>query len=180
MQALEAALRHRDPEATFFCSPTGLRAGTYWLPQLADAIAQATIFVLLIGDKGLGPWQVDEYYEARDRRIPVVLLLLEGQPAPGLPFLRQLTWIVTPDPSCESTVIRLIDATAGGATQARELWRHAAPYRGLEAMTESDSDFFFGRDRETFEALRKLAREPPENRRDSLSFSATPVLANRR
>ena len=27
-----------------------------------------------------------------------------------------------------------------------ELWRHTAPYRGLAAMTEADSDFFFGRD----------------------------------
>jgi hypothetical protein len=41
-----------------FFAPTG----GYWMPQLADAIAQA-IFVLLVGEKGLGPWQVDEYYE---------------------------------------------------------------------------------------------------------------------
>ena len=62
--------------------------------------------MLLVGEKGLGPWQVLEYYEALDRRVkspdfPVVLVLLEGQPAPGLPFLRQLHWIVTADPASE-------------------------------------------------------------------------------
>ena len=26
----------------------------------------------------------------------------------------------------------------------RELWRYTSPYRGLEAMEEKDSDYFFG------------------------------------
>ena len=52
-----------------------------------------------------------EYYEALDRRVkqpdfPVVLVLLEGQPAPGLPFLRQLHWIDTPDPASEKSIAR--------------------------------------------------------------------------
>jgi hypothetical protein len=59
-----------------------------WLPELARAIAEASVFVLLIGEKGIGPWQVIEYYEALDRRVkendfPVVLVLLAGQPARG-------------------------------------------------------------------------------------------------
>src|SRR5215475_6231872 len=113
MQGLEAALKRKDPDSTIFFAPTSLRAGGYWLTQLADAIADATVFVLLVGDKGLGPWQVDEYYEARDRRVPVVLVLLEGQPAPGLPFLRTLHWIVTPEPSSDLCLARLMDAAAG-------------------------------------------------------------------
>ncbi len=59
--------------------------------------------MLLVGKNGLGPWQVIEYYEALARRVkaraqrakapdqglephelPVVLVLLEGEPAPGL------------------------------------------------------------------------------------------------
>jgi hypothetical protein len=51
--------------------------------------ARVAVFVLLVGEHGLGSWQIDEHYEARDRRVVVVLALLEGQPAPGLPFLRQ-------------------------------------------------------------------------------------------
>ncbi len=44
-----------------------------------------------------------------------------------------------------------------GGTTPRELWRHTAPYRGLAAMTEFDSDYFFGRGRETVETIGALA-----------------------
>jgi hypothetical protein len=69
-----------------------------------SAIAEATAFVLLIGEKGIGPWQIMEYYEALDRRVkehdfPVVLVLLDGQQAPGLPFLRQLHWVIAANPA---------------------------------------------------------------------------------
>src|SRR5262249_61461977 len=42
----------------------------------------------------------------------------------------------------------------------RQLWRHTAPYRGLAAMGEADSDFFFGRTRETVEVIRALEAAP--------------------
>jgi hypothetical protein len=95
MQLLEAALRRKDADAHIFFAPKSLRAGGYWLPQLAKEIAEATAFVLLVGEKGLGPWQVAEYYEAIDRRVkeqnfPVVLVLLDGQPAHrALPWPRR-------------------------------------------------------------------------------------------
>ena len=128
-QAFEEALRRKDAEAQVFFAPKSLRAGGYWLKQLADEIAQANAFVLLIGEKGLGRWQFDEYCEARDRRVPVVLVLLEGQPAPGLPMLRQLHWIVTAEPASEQTVARVLASTESDTTQPQELWRHTAPYR---------------------------------------------------
>jgi len=85
MQSLQDALRRTDPQADVFFAPKSLRAGGYWLPSLAEAIADSTAFVLLVGEKGLGPWQIIEYYEALDRRVkepgyPVVLILLEGGP----------------------------------------------------------------------------------------------------
>jgi TIR domain len=94
-ERLEAALKRGDPDAHVFFAPKTLRAGGYWLPTLSDEIAEATAFVLLVGEHGLGPWQVLEYYEALDKRakspdFPLVVMLREGQPAPGLPFLRQL------------------------------------------------------------------------------------------
>ena len=99
MQSLEAALRHKDPEAHVYFAPKSERAGGFWLPSLAHEIAEATVFVLLVGEKGVGPWQVLEYNEALARRVkepafPLVPVVLDGQPAPGLPFLRQLHWIV--------------------------------------------------------------------------------------
>jgi formylglycine-generating enzyme required for sulfatase activity len=161
-QAFEDALRRKDAEAQVFFAPKSLRAGGYWLKQLADEIARANAFVLLIGEKGLGRWQFDEYCEARDRRVPVVLVLLEGQPAPGLPMLRQLHWIVTAEPASEHTVARVLASTESDSTQPQELWRHTAPYRGLAAMTESDVDLFFGRNTETVEVIKALAAAQSE------------------
>ena len=111
-----------------------------------------------------------EYYQALERRVddrrvkqldfPIVLLLLEGQPAPGLPFLRQLHWVITADPTSEKSLAQVVDAAAGRGPLPGELWRHTAPYRGLSAMTESDADYFFGRGRETAEVIGALAATP--------------------
>jgi hypothetical protein len=85
-------------------------------------------------------WQTLEYYEAHDKHVkspgfPVVLMLLAGNAAPGLPFLRQLHWIVTADPTSEKDVARHIDVTAGTRAQVGELWRYTSPYRGLSAAS---------------------------------------------
>jgi hypothetical protein len=80
----------RNPDAHIFFAPKSLRAGNYFLPELAKEITQSTAFVILVGEKGVGQWQVIEYYEAFDRRVkepdyPVILILHAGQAAPGLP-----------------------------------------------------------------------------------------------
>jgi hypothetical protein len=67
-QALKAALEHKDSDAHIFFAPEGMRAGGFWKPQLAKEIEKSTAFILLVGEKGLGDWQVMEYYEALDRR----------------------------------------------------------------------------------------------------------------
>ena len=131
----------------------------------AQELAEATAFILLVGERGVGEWQLPEYAEALDRRVkspdfPVVLMLLEGQTAPGLPFLRQLHWIVTANPASEKDVARLFDAASGSGTRPGELWRYTSPYRGLIAMEEKDSDYFFGRKDETIEVLSVLAEAP--------------------
>jgi formylglycine-generating enzyme required for sulfatase activity len=165
-ERLKAAIERQDLGARVFFAPINLRAGGFWSAQLAQEIADATAFALLVGERGLGQWQVFEYDEALDKRVkspdfPVVLMLLEGQAAPGLPFLRRLHWIVTPDPASEKDVARLIDAAVSGRhTRPGELWRYTLPYRGLVAMEEKDSDYFFGRDRETVEVLNALALAP--------------------
>jgi formylglycine-generating enzyme required for sulfatase activity len=167
MQALKAAVQRRDADAHIFFAPDSMRAGGFWQQQLADEIAQSTAFVLLVGETGVGPWQVMEYYEALDRRAkepdyPLILILSEKtvkRAAPGLPFVRQLHWVLTEDPASEATVGKLIDSASGPATRPRELWRYTRPYRGLEAMTEANSDFFFGRRRETVEVINVLAGE---------------------
>jgi formylglycine-generating enzyme required for sulfatase activity len=164
-ERLVAEISRKDAKASIFFAPKSLRPGTYWMPTLAKEIAEATAFVLLIGKNGLGPWQTLEYQEAIDRSrkepdFAVVPVLLDRVPAPGLPFLRQLHWIITPDPASELSVAQVIDAASGGGAPPGELWRHTAPYRGLSAMTESDAEFFFGRGRETVEVIGALATTP--------------------
>jgi formylglycine-generating enzyme required for sulfatase activity len=166
-ERLKAALERKDTDAYVFFAPSSLRAGGFWSRTLADEIARADAFILLVGERGVGNWQVLEYDEALDRRVkssdfPVILVLLEGQIAPGLPFLRQLHWIVTPDPASEKDLARLFDAASGTSTRPGKLWRYTSPYRGLAAMEEKDSDYFFGRGRETIDVLSVLADAPDQ------------------
>jgi formylglycine-generating enzyme required for sulfatase activity len=159
---LKAAIKRNDSAVSVFFAPTHMHAGGLWSAQLAQQIAEANVFILLIGER-VGPWQVLEYNEALDKwakspsNFPLVVILLEGQTAPGLPFLRQLQWIITPDPASEKDIARIFDGASGGGTTPGELWRYTSPYRGLEAMEEKDNDYFFGRARETVEVLNALA-----------------------
>src|SRR5215475_16393 len=89
-RAVEAA----EPGCRVFFAPEHLRAG-FWSDELAREISEVDVFLLLVGQRGVGPWQVVEYDEALDRKVKnadfqLVVMLLEGQAAPGLPFLRQL------------------------------------------------------------------------------------------
>jgi hypothetical protein len=68
-EALESELRRQDPGATIYIAPKALRPGAYWMPALAEEIAQAAGFVLMVGPNGLGPWQAIKYYEAYGRRV---------------------------------------------------------------------------------------------------------------
>ena len=137
-QALEAELARKDPDASIFFAPKSVRPGAYWMPALANDIAAAAAFVLLVGEKGLGPWQTIEYYEAYGRRVkepgfPLILLLLDraGVSAPGLPFLRQLHWIVTAEPA---------SATSYGRSRRRRCaaGRAVAAHRALPRPCRHD------------------------------------------
>lgn len=159
---LKAAIESKDATSSVFFAPAHLRAGRSWSAQLAGEIAESTAFVLLVGEHGLGDWQVYEYDEALDKCVksadfPLIMMLLEGQAAPGLPFLRRHHWIVTRDPASALEVGRLFDAAAGSDDRPANLWRYTCPYRGLAAMEERDSDYFFGRKRETVDVLSTLA-----------------------
>ena len=68
-ERLKAALERKDTEARVFFAPSSLRAGGFWSRALAEEIAQADAFVLLVGDKGIGDWQELEYDEAFEKRV---------------------------------------------------------------------------------------------------------------
>ena len=145
MQGLEAALKRKDPGGSVYFAPK--EPAVRGLLAARACQGNRRSHGLRAAGRGKGArarGRSSNIYEALDRRVkqqdfPVVLVLLDGQPAPGLPFLRQLHWIITADPASEKSVAQLMDAAAGGGAPPGELWRHTAPYRGLAAMTESDS-----------------------------------------
>ena len=80
-ERLKAAIERKDPATSVFFAPSGLRAGGAWTAQLAQELAKADAFLLLIGEHGVGKWQVPEYDEALDRWVksgrtfPLVVVL---------------------------------------------------------------------------------------------------------
>ena len=68
-QRLKVSIERRDSGSRVFFDATSLRPGGYWQPALAQGIDEADAFVLLVGEKGLGPWQRLEYYEAHDKHV---------------------------------------------------------------------------------------------------------------
>ena len=89
----------------------------------------------------------------KQQRLSSILVLLEGQAAPGLPFLRQLHWIITPDPSSEKSR-RTVDGRRRRRRHnpRRVMAVHCALSRPCR-HDRSRQDFFFGRGRETGEVI---------------------------
>jgi hypothetical protein len=164
-EALRAGLATVELAAEIFFSPASLASG-FWLPKLADEIGAVDAFVLLIGPKGIGPWQEVEYYAAfdrhvGDRRFGLVPVLAADAQVPGLPFLRSLNRVEVPVVVADKSLRKLVSALKGETViNATPLWKLVNPYRGLEAMTEADADYFYGRTEETVEVLRVLGDDP--------------------
>jgi len=164
-EELCAGLTRMRPSAQIFFSPVSIGPG-FWLPKLADEIAAADAFLLLIGPKGIGPWQEVEYYAAFDRhvgdhRFTLVPLLAADAQAPGLPLLRNLNWVEAALVADETVLYRILAALEGEAVAtATPIWKLVNPYRGLEAMTEANADYFYGRSIETGEVLNALTSQP--------------------
>ena len=150
-----------EPTAEVFFSPVSLGAG-FWLPKLAEEIAEAQSFLLLIGPNGIGPWQEVEYFTAFDRHVKdksfAVVPAIVGAEALGLPFLRTLNLVEASVITEDKVLHRLLAALKGETVEsAIPLWKLVNPYRGLEAMNEANADYFYGRNLETAAVLNALA-----------------------
>src|SRR6516164_4545999 len=154
-----------EPTFQIYFSPVSIGTGL-WLPKLGEQLDHADAFLLLIGPQGVGPWQEVEYFTAFDRhvhdkRFVLVPVIAAGAAAPGLPLLRTLNWVEAPVVTEDKTVHRLVAALKGDTVDsATPLWKLVNPYRGLEAMTEDNADYFFGRTSETAAVLNVLAQKP--------------------
>ena len=164
-QRLAEALRRHQPDVDIFLAPRVLTAGAYWLPRLAEALANADAMLLLVGPH-VGPWQELEYYEAQrlsrqaDRGgRPLIVPVVMTDQAPGLPFLDLLHRVFAADPAEPQVVEKVLSALAGSKpTGAPPLWSEFSPYKGLPSLTSADAAFFFGRDQLTAEILATLTR----------------------
>ena len=163
--ALRAGLLTLDPTTKIFFSPTSLGPG-FWAPKLAKHIAEADAFLLLIGPNGTGPWQAVEYNAAFDRHVheqsfPLVPVIVANGQLPGLSFLRTLNWVEAPVVTDNKTLQRILASLHGETTErSTPLWKLVNPYRGLEAMTEVNAEYFYGRDEETAEVIAAFAETP--------------------
>jgi hypothetical protein len=89
-----------------------------------------------------------------------VPLIAAGANAPGLPFLRRLNWVESPIITEDKALHRVLAALKGETVATTTpLWKLVNPYRGLEAMTEANADYFYGRNTETAALLSALAEK---------------------
>ena len=95
-------------------------AAVFGCRSLPTEIAEADAFLLLIGPKGIGPWQEVEYFTAFDRHVneksfALVPVIAAGAQAPGLSFLRSLNWVEAPVVTEDTALHRIIAALKGEA-----------------------------------------------------------------
>jgi WD40 repeat protein len=156
----------REAGLTVWFDKDDLSAGTGWQEQLEIAVTRtATAFAVLVGSKGVINWVEREVRlglarATGDGAIPFVPILAEGA-SPGTvsalpPFAQQHQCVLDPlnDPV---QFAKLIDAVLGraGGPPARLT---DEPFVGLRAMTEKESDRFFGREAEVAELIEDLRR----------------------
>ena len=163
-KAVADGIKAHRPDADLFFAPETLSAGAYWLPRLAKEIKDSHAVLLLIG-KRIGKWQELEYLEAvrlaRETGKPLIVPVVMGDYAPGLPFFDQYHRLFYREPASRESLAAILKALDGARGDgAPPLWAQFNPYRGLAAFTSADSAFFFGREALTAEILTLMQNEP--------------------
>jgi hypothetical protein len=148
---------------TFF-DRSDLRPGLRWVPALEDAIDRSEAVAILIGRHGMGNTQQYErelalVRQTRDKRYPVIPVLLPGCENPPTGFLQLLTWIDLSRDGSALGQTHSLEALCG-AIRRQPVPPSAAriqicPYRGLEPFREEDAALFCGRD----DAIRDLVSQ---------------------
>lgn len=145
-----------------FKDDASIREGDQWLTRLQDAVAGCSGFVLLVGRDGVRRWIGAEtqvalirYFGPHDdaKRLPIFPILL-GEVSPGsLPAFLQL-FQATPwngEDSLPESVLEQIRSRR--LLDREEVSFEGCPYVGLDAFRIDQARLFFGRQKETLEAL---------------------------
>ena len=170
-----------DPEATadlaaqlgrhgldVFKDDAAIEPGDVWLAKLQSVLEGCGAFVVLVGRDGVRRWigaetqvALNRYFGPHDdaQRLPIFPILLdEATPEELPPFLRlfQVTHWNPGDPLTaellaairDRNILRKIEPITG------------CPFVGLAAYSQDQAQLFFGRQKETLEALACFRRQP--------------------
>ncbi len=154
----------RDAGLTVWFDKDDLKAGLEWQSQLEQALLhQATAFAVYIGSKGAVNWVEREVRLGLSRAtsnkafkfIPV-LAADSGGAASLPPFAAQHHGVRDPL-NDENQLSALVEAALGNDGQQKPVLVEE-PFVGLRAMTEAESDRFFGREVELDELVGLMKR----------------------
>jgi formylglycine-generating enzyme required for sulfatase activity len=168
--ALRSALEQAG--LSVFRDEDSIRLGDRWLTRLEEALQGCCAFVLLVGRDGVRRWVGAEWQVALIRhlspqddtqRLPIFPILLEGAKPEDLPPFLALFQSARWTPA-ESLPYALLEAITTHVTQFdyRESIK-GCPFLGLNAFGKSDAKLFFGRRKETLEALACLGDQRESN-----------------
>ena len=167
--SLKNAIEGNRPGTDVFLDQSHLRLGHFWQDALYKAIDDTDAFLLLLSNK-VGDWQKAEFREANDKKqknpesfllLPIIIADPNLGPVPNLHGLSQLHWIECNEPSAPEPMAKIAEALSGRVTpKPIEPWRRFNPYRGLLALEEEDTEFFYGREEITTDILKAMIERP--------------------
>ena len=155
-----------------FRDEDAIRAGDRWLSRLEQALVDCSAFVVLVGRDGIRRWVGAEVQVALSRhlsppddapRLPIFPVLLDGAQADALPpflaLFQSARW--TPGELLPQELLAAIRSRAVRFEAQPAI--EGCPFLGLNAFGRGDARLFFGRRRETLEALACLGDQQQTN-----------------
>ena len=145
-----------------FWDQDSIREGDMWLEKLQQAVDQCDTFLLLLGRDGVQRWIGAEVQVALLRhfgphddalRLPIFPLLLGDVEPERLPAFLRIFQATAWDGE-ESLNARLLENIVKKSQAANpDIHFEGCPFVGLDAFQPDQAHLFFGRQRETLEAL---------------------------
>ena len=169
--ALRSALEQAG--LSIFQDEDAIRIGDRWVTRLQEALQACSAFLVLIGRDGVRRWVGAEVEIALTRhlsphndkeRLPIFPILLAKDARPeGLPPFLAL-FQSTPWSPTEPLPSALLEAIKNRAIRLDEPPPFdGCPFLGLNAFRRADARLFFGRRKETLEALAALGDQRESN-----------------
>jgi hypothetical protein len=138
-----------------------IRAGELWLDKLQVAVDGCGAFVVLVGHDGVGRWigaetqaALNRYFGPHDdaKRLPIFPILLNDTGPETLPaFLRLFQ--MTPWNGADVLPERLLADIRERKVLNEAIPFEGCPFVGLAAFRPDQAHLFFGRQKETLDAL---------------------------